>query len=139
MPIPAEMLRLRLAAGPQSGTQMAKDLGISQPTVSRALAAMAGEVLQIGQKKSSRYVLLDRGRGFSDIPVFRVDAQGKLHALGVLTPVRPDGFGSAAAASADGGGGHCGGQDSRGFGHCASARLPDVDGGDRVRVTGTDR
>ena len=92
MPIPAEMLRLRLAAGPQSGTQMAKDLGISQPTVSRALAAMAGEVLQIGQKKSSRYVLLDRGRGFSDIPVFRVDAQGKLHALGVLTPVRPDGF-----------------------------------------------
>ena len=92
MPIPAEMLRLRLAAGPQSGTQMAKDLGISQPTVSRALAAMAGEVLQIGQKKNSRYVLLDRGRGFSDIPVFRVDAQGKLHALGVLTPVRPDGF-----------------------------------------------
>ncbi len=87
-----ELLRLRLAAGPQSGTQMAKDLGISQPTVSRALAAMAGEVLQIGQKKSSRYVLLDRGRGFSDIPVFRVDAQGKLHALGVLTPVRPDGF-----------------------------------------------
>jgi hypothetical protein len=87
-----ELLRLRLATGPQSGTQMAKDLGISQPTVSRALAAMAGEVLQIGQKKSSRYVLLDRGRGFSDIPVFRVDAQGKLHALGVLTPVRPDGF-----------------------------------------------
>ncbi len=92
MPIPAEMLRLRLAGGPQSGTQMAKDLGISQPTVSRALATMAGEVMQVGQKKGSRYVLLDRGRGFSDIPVCRVDAQGKLHALGVLTPVRPDGF-----------------------------------------------
>ena len=46
MPTHADLLRLRLAAGPQSGTQMAKDLGISQPTVSRALAAMAGEVAE---------------------------------------------------------------------------------------------
>ena len=87
-----DLLRLRLAAGPQSGTQMAKDLGISQPTVSRALAAMAGEVMQVGQKKGSRYVLRDTGRGFGDVTVFRVDALGKLHAMGVLTPVRPDGF-----------------------------------------------
>ena len=87
-----DLLRLRLATGPESGTQMAKDLGISQPTVSRALAAMAGEVMQVGQKKGSRYVLRDTGCGFGDVPVFRVDAQGKLHELGVLTPVRPDGF-----------------------------------------------
>ncbi len=92
MPTHTDLLRLRLAAGPQSGTQMAKDLGISQPTVSRALATMAGEVMQVGQKKGSRYVLRDTGRGFGDVPVFRVDAQGKLHELGVLTPVRPDGF-----------------------------------------------
>ena len=92
MPIHADLLRLRLAAGPQSGTQLAKGLSISQPTVSRALAAMAGEVMQVGQKKGSRYVLRDTGRGFGDVPVFRVDAQGKLHELGVLTPVRPDGF-----------------------------------------------
>jgi hypothetical protein len=46
----------------------------------------------LGQKKGSRYVLRDAGRGFGDVPVFRVDADGKLHALGVLTPVRPDGF-----------------------------------------------
>ena len=92
MPTHVDLLRLRLATGPQSGTQMAKDLGISQPTVSRALAAMAGEVIQVGQKKGSRYVLRDAGRGFGDVPFFRVDAQGKLHELGVLTPVRPDGF-----------------------------------------------
>ena len=92
MPTHADLLRLRLAAGPQSGTQMAKDLGISQPTVSRALAAMAGEVMQVGQKKGSRYVLRDTGRGFGDVPVFRVDALSKLHELGVLSPVRPDGF-----------------------------------------------
>ena len=88
----AELLRLRLASGPQSGTQMAKDMGISQPTATRALAAMGREVMKIGQKKGSRYVLRDTGRGFDDVPVFRVDAEGKLKELGVLSPVRPDGF-----------------------------------------------
>ena len=92
MPTHTDLLRLRLAAGPLSGTQLAKGLGISQPTVSRALATMAGEVMQVGQKKGSRYVLRDTGRGFGDVPVFRVDEHGKLTELGVLTPVRPDGF-----------------------------------------------
>ena len=87
-----ELLRLRLATGPKSGTQIAKELGISQPTVSRALAAMAGEVMQIGQKKGSRYVLRDTSRGFTDVPVFSVDLQGRLKELGVLTPVKQDGF-----------------------------------------------
>ncbi len=92
MPTHAELLRLRLAAGPKSGTQMAKEMGISQPTATRTLATMGGEVIKIGQKKGSRYVLRDTGRGFDDVPVFRVDAEGKLKELGVLTPVRPDGF-----------------------------------------------
>lgn len=88
----ADSLRLCLAAGPNTGTQMAKDLAISQPTATRALAAMGDEVLKLGQKKGTRYVLRDRSRGFDDVPVFRVDAEGKLKALGVLSPVRPDGF-----------------------------------------------
>jgi HipA-like C-terminal domain len=92
MSLHTESLRLCLAAGPQSGTQMAKALGISQPTVSRALAVMGDEVLRLGQKKGSRYVLRDTGRGFGDVPVYRVNTQGQIEALGVLTPVRPDGF-----------------------------------------------
>lgn len=92
MPTHADSLRLRLSAGPNTGTQMAKDMGISQPTATRALAAMGDEVIKIGQKKGSRYVLRDAGRGFGDVPVFRVDAEGKLAELGVLTPVRPEGF-----------------------------------------------
>ncbi len=92
MPTHADSLRLRLAAGPNTGTQMAKDMCISQPTATRALAAMGDEVMKIGQKKGSRYVLRDTGRGFGDVPVFSVDAEGKLQALGVLSPVRPDGF-----------------------------------------------
>ena len=88
----AEALRLRLATGPKSGTQMAKDMGISQPTATRALAAMGNEVMKLGQKKGTRYALRDTGRGLGDVPVFRVDAQGRLTELGVLSPVRPDGF-----------------------------------------------
>lgn len=92
MPTHADSLRLRLAAGPHTGTQMAKEMGISQPTATRALAAMGNEVMKFGQKKGARYALRDAGRGFDDVPVFRVDAEGKLKELGVLTPVRPDGF-----------------------------------------------
>ncbi|WP_310626650.1 type II toxin-antitoxin system HipA family toxin YjjJ [Limnohabitans sp.] len=92
MPTHTDLLRLRLAAGPKSGTQMAKDMGISQPTATRVLAAMGSEVMKVGQKKGTRYALRDTGRGFADVPVFRVDAEGKLKELGVLTPVRPDGF-----------------------------------------------
>jgi DNA-binding transcriptional ArsR family regulator len=87
-----EALRLRLASGPFSGSQLGRDIGLSQPTVSRALAAMSEEVIKIGQRKTTRYALRDRGRGFDDIPVYRVDSQGQVKALGVLTPVRPDGF-----------------------------------------------
>ena len=59
-----DLLRLRLAAGPKSGTQMATEMGISQPTATRALAAMGSEVMKIGQKKGTRYALRDTGRGF---------------------------------------------------------------------------
>jgi hypothetical protein len=37
-------------------------------------------------------VLRDTDRGFDDVPVFRVDAEGKLKEPDVLSPVRLDGF-----------------------------------------------
>lgn len=92
MTLHADRLRLRLATGPKSGTQIAREIGLSQPTVTRALAAMGEEVVKTGQRKSTRYLLRDHSRGFVDIPVFRVDAAGKVKEIGVLTPVRPDGF-----------------------------------------------
>ena len=92
MTLHADALRLHLASGPKSGSQMAKEIGLSQPTVTRALAAMGDEVVKTGQKKSTRYMLRDRSRGFDDVPVYRVDAQGKVRELGTLVPVRTDGF-----------------------------------------------
>jgi hypothetical protein len=71
---------------------MATEIGLSQPTVTRALAAMGDDVIKTGQRKSTRYLLRDKRRGFGDIAVYRVDAQGKVRELGTLAPVRPDGF-----------------------------------------------
>ena len=88
----SDALRLRLALGPNTGTQMAKDIGLSQPTVTRALAAMGDEVIKTGQRKSTRYFLRDHRRGYSDIPLYQVDVRGKVSELGVLSPVRAQGY-----------------------------------------------
>jgi hypothetical protein len=66
--------------------------GISQPTLSRALAAMGDEVVRWGAARSIQYALRDTGRGVGDIPIHRVGADGTLQFLGVLVPVRPEGF-----------------------------------------------
>lgn len=87
-----DAIRLRLAAGPRSGSDLAKDLGVSQPTASRALSSIASEVIQIGQRRWSQYVLRDLSRGLNDIPVYRINAQGQIKPLGHLIPVRPDGY-----------------------------------------------
>ena len=49
MTLHADALRLRLAAGPKSGSQIATEIGLSQPTVTRALAAMGEDVIKMGQ------------------------------------------------------------------------------------------
>jgi DNA-binding transcriptional ArsR family regulator len=63
MTLHADALRLRLALGPKSGTQIATEIGLSQPTVTHALAAMEEEVIKTGQRKSTLYLLRDQSRG----------------------------------------------------------------------------
>jgi len=92
MPTHADRLRLCLGQGPLAARQLVEKLGISQPTVSRALAALGGDVVRIGSGKAIQYALRDSGRGLADIPVYRVAADGTLRRLGMLVPVRPDGF-----------------------------------------------
>jgi hypothetical protein len=69
MPTHADRLRLCLGQGPLAARQLVEKLGISQPTVSRALAALGGEVVRIGSGKAIQYALRDSGRGLADIPV----------------------------------------------------------------------
>ena len=88
----ADAIRLHLARGPAPARQLVQALGISQPTLSRALATMGDEVVRVGAARSIHYALRDTGRGIDALPVYRVTAQGQIQPLGELVPVRPDGF-----------------------------------------------
>lgn len=87
-----DAIRLLLCQGPKSARQLIEKTAISQPTVSRALAALGNEVLRIGAGPSICYALRDTSRGFASAPIFRVSNDGVIRELGALIPVRPDGF-----------------------------------------------
>ncbi len=88
----ADSVRLHLARGPSGARQLLEKTGISQPTLSRTLAAMGDQVVRIGAARSIQYALRDTRRALEDISIYRVGADGKIGPLGVLIPVSPDGF-----------------------------------------------
>ena len=88
----ADPVRLHLARGPIGARQLVEALGISQPTLSRAMLELGNEVVRIGAARSIQYALRDEVRGLSDVEIYRVDLEARVHHLGTLTPVRPDGF-----------------------------------------------
>jgi hypothetical protein len=85
-------LRILLASGPQSAQQLIEKMGISQPTLSRALSRLGDEVVRLGAARSMQYTLRDTVRGVADIPVYRVNAEGQIRGFGTLVSVRPQGF-----------------------------------------------
>lgn len=72
--------------------QIVERLGISQPTASRALAALGDEIVRIGVGRAIQYALRDASRGLGDIPVYRIATDGTIRRLGGLIPVYPAGF-----------------------------------------------
>lgn len=87
-----DQLRDLLRTGVKPARVLADALGVSQPTVSRALQALGPDVLRIGAARSIQYVLRDPSRVDLVAPVYRVTAEGRLHDLGTLVPVYPEGF-----------------------------------------------
>lgn len=88
----ADAIRRLLNHGPLSSRDLQQRLSWSQPTVSRALTALGAELLRVGAGRSTLYSLQDADRGLPSLPVYRIDAAGRLHELGRLIPVRPSGF-----------------------------------------------
>ncbi|MCW4780709.1 type II toxin-antitoxin system HipA family toxin YjjJ [Enterobacter chuandaensis] len=88
----SETIRQLLRQGPTSVRQLTDVMGISQPTISRAIKALGDEVVRIGSGPSIHYVLRDPFRGFSSAPIYRITEEGQVKPLGRLIPVYPDGF-----------------------------------------------
>ena len=85
-------LRSALASGPLPAGKLLAALDISRTTLARLVSNMAEEIVTWGAGRATRYAMRDTQRGLSDSNVYRVSAEGQVGLLGVLIPVRPDGF-----------------------------------------------
>lgn len=77
-----------LRRGPQTASGLAAALALSQPTVSRTLAALGPAVVRIGRARATRYALArEIGRAGSQWPLFRIDGNGRPDPLAHLHAV----------------------------------------------------
>ena len=84
-----DALRLRHVA---SASELGQALGLSQPSVSRALATAGERVVRIGQARRTRYAATRQVRGLGDRwPLYRIDADGRPQAFGQLIALHGDG------------------------------------------------
>lgn len=87
---PSVLTLLRALGGTATSADLQARLGVSQPTVSRALAPLvrSGQVRKVGAARSQRYLLPRAIPGVGDhIPVMRVDASGQATLFGHITPL----------------------------------------------------
>ena len=95
MPAPDDLSQAILQAllrqgGVLSSAELQARLGVSQPTVSRALAPLiqSGAVQKVGAARKQRYVLPRTVRGVGrSIPVVRIDAQGQPSPFARMAPL----------------------------------------------------
>jgi hypothetical protein len=90
-------LGITIQAALQRGPLSPKELialcgGVSQPTLSRALATLGSSLVSFGKGRSIQYSIQDEARSELLTPVYRVDPSGQLSELGTLIPVRTEGF-----------------------------------------------
>lgn len=71
----------------------AAKLKISQPTVSRLLAAAGARIVRIGRARATRYALARAiGRAGTHWPLYRINADARPETLGTLHALHGDGF-----------------------------------------------
>ncbi len=79
---------LRERPGVAAG-DLAAQLQVSLPTVSRGLTRLGGELARIGKRRGARYALLRLvDRHGSQWPLHRIDAQGRPASLGILSALQ---------------------------------------------------
>jgi len=71
--------------GIASAAELQQALGISQPTLSRLTAKLAGRIVAMGRARATRYALLRELRGLgAEFPLYAVELSGQLVAIGAL-------------------------------------------------------
>jgi hypothetical protein len=86
---------LRRQGGVLTSAELQELLGVSQPTVSRALAPLihAGQVQKVGAARSQRYVLPRNVPGVgSEVQVMRIDAHGRPSPFARMVPLEGGAF-----------------------------------------------
>ncbi|HCE94322.1 MAG: transcriptional regulator [Burkholderiales bacterium GWA2_64_37] len=86
---------LRRQGGVLTSAELQELLGVSQPTVSRALAPLiqAGQVQKVGAARSQRYVLPRHVPGVGcEVLVMHIDAQGRASPFARLVPLEGGAF-----------------------------------------------
>lgn len=81
---------LRRQGGVLTSAELQALLGVSQPTVSRALAPLiqSGQVQKVGAARSQRYVLPRTVPGVGhEVPIMRIDTQGQASPFARLVPL----------------------------------------------------
>ena len=92
MPPPIDQVRRLLTYEPLTAQQIMEKAGISQPTLSRVMAVLEAEVVRFRVARTIHYALRDRFRTVPEFPVYLVAADGTIQRLGLLVPVRHEGF-----------------------------------------------
>ena len=85
-------IRTLLASGPLTARRLAKNMGISQATLSRAMQSLGNQIIRFGPYRSIHYALRRPLLAMPDVPVHRVTPEGQVEALGQLSPVQPTGY-----------------------------------------------
>lgn len=91
----AALQGLRSQGGVATSALLQQLLGVSQPTVSRALAPsiQSGAVRKVGAARSQRYVLPRTVAGVgNEVPIMRVDAHGRPSPFGRMLPLEGGAF-----------------------------------------------
>ena len=95
-PLTSQALQaLRRQGSVLTSTELQQLLGVSQPTVSRALAPLiqAGQVRKVGAARSQRYVLPREVPGVgSEVRVMRIDTQGQASPFARMVPLEGGAF-----------------------------------------------
>ncbi len=74
MSLHADNICIQLSRGPMSAAKLLENLGISQPTMSRALTELDNKIVRFGAARSIHYTLRDTTPRVPDMPIYRINA-----------------------------------------------------------------